>query len=157
MLMPFTPEGQRNMRSLIVAFQDPARYGTLVDFRVPQGTFVPGPEQADTAIDTDAQVNQQIALWVRHASEVIRGHTIVVPVKGDVLYIEPLWISSIQNHLPEIKLFSVVYKGRCVMATSVEEAIRYLDVNERMEQEQHELPWFEPAQPRRADGWRASQ
>lgn len=157
MLMPFTPEGQRNMRSLIVALQDPDRYGTLVDFRVPQGVFVPGPEQADTAIDTDAQVNQQIALWVRHASEVIRGHTLVVPVKGDVLYIEPLWISSTQNHLPEIKLFSVVYKGRCVMATSVAEAIRYLDFDERMEQEQHELPWFDPSQPRRADGWRAAQ
>jgi uncharacterized membrane protein (UPF0182 family) len=157
MLMPFTPEGQRNMRSLIVALQDPGRYGTLVDFRVPQGGFVPGPEQADTIIDTDAQVNQQIALWVRHASEVIRGHTIVVPVKGDVLYIEPLWISSIQNHLPEIKLFSVVYRGRCVMATSVEEAVRFLDLDESSEQEQHELPWFQPSQPRRPDGWRASQ
>jgi uncharacterized protein len=156
MLMPFTPEGQRNMRSLIVALQDPDRYGTLVDFRVPQGVFVPGPEQADTTIDTDAQVNQQIALWVRHASEVIRGHTIVVPVKGDILYIEPLWISSTQNHLPEIKLFSVVYRGRCVMATSVEEAIRYLDLDEGTEQEQHALPWFEPSQPRRPDGWRAS-
>jgi uncharacterized membrane protein (UPF0182 family) len=44
--------------------------------------FIPGPEQADTIIDTDSQVNQQIALWIRHASEVIRGHTIVVPVKG---------------------------------------------------------------------------
>ena len=120
MLMPFTPEGQRNLRSLIVAFQDPGRVRRLVDLRVPQGVFVPGPEQADTIIDTDAQVNQQIALWIRHASEVIRGHTILVPVKGDLVYIEPLWISSIQNHLPELKLFSVVYRGRCVMATNLD-------------------------------------
>lgn len=155
MLMPFTPEGQRNLRSLIVALQDPEHYGRLLDYRVPQGVYLAGPEQADTLIDTDAQVNQQIALWVRHASEVIRGHTIVVPVKGDVLYIEPLWISSIQNPLPEIKLFSVVYRGRCVMGSSVAEAIRYLDLDEADEQEQHELPWFEPSQPRRADGTRA--
>jgi uncharacterized membrane protein (UPF0182 family) len=157
MLMPFTPEGQRNMRSLIVALQDPDHYGTLIDYRVPQGVYLPGPEQADTLIDTDAQVNQQIALWVRHASEVIRGHTIVVPVKGDLLYIEPLWISSIQNPLPEIKLFSVVYRGRCVMGSSVEEAIRFLDLGESDEQEQHELPWFEPSRPRRADGTRARE
>jgi uncharacterized membrane protein (UPF0182 family) len=145
------------MRALIVALQDPEQYGKLIDFRVPQGVYVPGPEQADTLIDTDAQVNQQIALWVRHASEVIRGHTIVVPVKGDVLYIEPLWISSIQNQLPEIKLFSVVYKGRCVMGSSVEEAIRSLDLDEAEEQERHGLPWFEPVQPGRENGTRATR
>lgn len=157
MLMPFTPEGQRNIRSLIVAMQDPDTYGTLVDYRVPQGVFIPGPEQADTIIDTDAQVNQQIALWIRHASEVIRGHTIVVPVKGDLLYIEPLWISSIQNQLPEIKLFSVVYKGRCVMGTTVEAALRYLDLDESIEQRENELPWFDAPSERRLDGRRAAQ
>ena len=142
MLMPFTPEGQRNLRSLVIAFQDPGEYGRLVDLRVPQGVFVPGPEQADTIIDTDAQVNQQIALWIRHGAEVIRGHTILVPVKGDLVYIEPLWISSIQNHLPELKLFSVVYRGRCVMATNLAAAISYLDAPETVEQRDNTLPWF---------------
>jgi uncharacterized membrane protein (UPF0182 family) len=144
MFMPFTPEGQRNLRSLIVAFQDPGSYGRIVDLRVPQGVFVPGPEQADTIIDTDAQVNQQIALWIRHASEVIRGHTILVPVKGDIVYVEPLWISSIQNHLPEVKLYSVVYQGRCAMATTLEAAIQYLDVPESTEQRDSTPPWFGP-------------
>ncbi len=143
LLMPFTPEGGRNLRALVMALQDPGAYGRLIDLRVPQGVFVPGPEQADTIIDTDSQVNQQIALWIRHASEVIRGHTIIIPVKGDLLYIEPLWISSIQNHLPEVKLYSVVYKGRCVMATTVEQAIAWLDTTEAAEQQDTELPWFE--------------
>jgi uncharacterized membrane protein (UPF0182 family) len=146
MLMPFTPEGGRNLRSLVMALQDPGYYGKLINLRVPQGVFVPGPEQADTIIDTDSQVNQQIALWIRHASEVIRGHTILIPVKGDLMYIEPLWISSIQNHLPEVKLYSVVYKGRCVMSTSVEKAIAYLDSSEAQEQSENTLPWFEAAQ-----------
>jgi uncharacterized membrane protein (UPF0182 family) len=146
MMMPFTPEGGRNLRALIVALQDPDTYGKLINLRVPQGEFIPGPEQADTIIDTDSQVNQQIALWIRHASEVIRGHTIVLPVKGDLLYIEPLWISSIQNHLPEVKLYSVVYRGRCVMATSLEKAIEYLEMTEAEEQGENELPWFETAQ-----------
>jgi uncharacterized membrane protein (UPF0182 family) len=145
MLMPFTPEGGRNLRSLVIALQDPDHYGRLINLRVPQGVFVPGPEQADTIIDTDSQVNQQIALWIRHASEVIRGHTILLPVKGDLIYIEPLWISSIQNPLPEVKLYSVVYKGRCVMATSLQRAIEYLDLPEADEQRENELPWFDPA------------
>ncbi len=145
MLMPFTPEGARNLRSLVVAFQDPGNYGKLLNLRVPQGTFIPGPEQADTLIDDDAQVNQQITLWVRHGSEVVRGHTLLLPVDGDLLYVEPLWISSLQNALPQIKLISVVYRGRTTMATSLDEAIRLLERSEAEEQEENELPWFREA------------
>ena len=117
LLMPFTPEGARNLRSLVLAFQDPGHYGRLLNLRVPQGVFVAGPEQADALIDNDAQVNQQITLWVRHGSEVMRGHTLLLPVGGDLVYVEPLWIVSLQNQLPQIKLISVVYHGRTTMAT----------------------------------------
>ena len=146
MLMPFTPEGARNLRSLVLAFQDPGSYGKLLNLRVPQGVFIAGPEQADTLIDNDAQVNQQITLWVRHGSEVVRGHTLLLPVAGDLLFIEPLWIASLQNQLPQIKLISVVYHGRTTMATSLDGAIRLLGSSEAEEQRANELPWFSEAQ-----------
>ena len=142
MMMPFTPEGAKNLRSLAVVFQDPEHYGTLVNLRVPQGSLIYGPEQVDTIIDNDAQVNQQIAMWVRHGSEVVRGHTLLVPVGGDMLYIEPLWIVSLQNPLPEAKLFSVVYRGRAAMWGDLKQAIRLLGVSEAVEQEATALPRF---------------
>ena len=142
MLMPFTPEGARNLRSLVLVLQDPGNYGRLVNFRIPQGEFLPGPEQVDTFIDNDAQVNQQITLWVRHGSEVVRGHTLLLPVGGDVLYVEPLWIVSLQNPLPQIKLFSVVYRGRTAMSTTLEGAIAMLGVSEAEEQRANQMPWF---------------
>ncbi len=152
LVMPFTPDGTRNLRSLVLAFQDPGHYGELLNLRVPQATFVPGPEQADTYIDDDAQVNQQITLWVRHGAEVVRGHTLLLPVRGDILYIEPLWIVSLQNPLPQLKLFSVVYRGRTTMATSLAEAIRLLAISESDEQKANELPWFrEAGQPANTD------
>ncbi|UCE41016.1 MAG: UPF0182 family protein [Candidatus Aminicenantes bacterium] len=147
MMMPYTPEGARNLRSLVIALQDPGNYGKLLNLRVPQGTFIGGPEQADTSIDNDAQVNQQITLWVRHGSEVVRGHTILVPVAGDLLYIEPLWIVSLQNRLPQIKLFSVVYRGRTTMSVDLEEAIRLFEISEAEEQKANELPWFNELPP----------
>jgi uncharacterized protein len=149
LMMPFTPEGGRNLRALVMAFQDPGRYGRLVNLRIPQGSFVTGPEQADTLIDNDAQVNQQITLWVRHGSEVVRGHTLLVPVKGDLVYVEPLWIVSLQNRLPQIKLLSVVYRGRTTMGTALAEAVSLLDVPEHEEQRANELPWFRPARGER--------
>lgn len=142
MMMPYTPEGARNLRSLVIALQDPGYYGELLNLRIPQGVFIAGPEQADTSIDNDAQVNQQITLWIRHGSEVVRGHTILVPVAGDLIYIEPLWIVSLQNRLPQIKLFSVVYRGRTTMAITLEEALRLFDISEAEEQKANELPWF---------------
>ncbi len=141
LLMPFTPEGARNLRSVIVALQDPGNYGRLLSMQIPQGAFVPGPEQVDTYIDTDAQVNQQITLWVRHGAEVVRGHTLLLPVRGDILYVEPLWINSLQNNLPQLKLFSVVYRGRTTMGTSLDAAIRLLGVPESEEQAANALPW----------------
>jgi len=145
-LMPFTPEGARNLRSLVVALQDPGHYGRLLNLRVPQGVFIHGPEQADTLIDDDAQVNQQITLWIRHGSEVVRGHTLLLPVAGDLLYVEPLWIVSLQNQLPQLKLVSVVYRGRTTMATTLAGALRLLAVSEADEQRANELPWLSEAQ-----------
>lgn len=123
LLMPFTPEGARNLRSLIIAFQDPGNYGRLMSLQIPQGTFVPGPEQVDAYIDNDRPVHQQVTMWIRHASEVIRGNTLLLPVRGDVLYVETIWVNSLQNELPQLKLFAVRYHGRITSGMTLEDAI----------------------------------
>jgi len=122
-LMPFTPEGARNLRSLIVAFHDPENYGRLISLQIPQGSFVPGPEQVDAYIDNDRPVHQQVTMWIRHGSEVIRGNTLLIPVRGDLLYLETIWVSSLQNGLPQLKLFAVRYHDRITSGLTFEEAI----------------------------------
>jgi uncharacterized membrane protein (UPF0182 family) len=123
MLLPFTPEGARNLRSLIIAFQDPEDYGRLVNLRIPQGVFVPGPEQNDAYICNDRPVHQQVTMWIRHASEVIRGGTLLLPIGGDLLYLETIWANSIQNELPQLKIFAVRYHDLITSGTTLEEAI----------------------------------
>ncbi|MCI0479273.1 UPF0182 family protein, partial [Candidatus Uhrbacteria bacterium] len=44
LLMPFTPEGGRNLRARVMVLQDPGAYGRVINLRIPQGVFVPGPE-----------------------------------------------------------------------------------------------------------------
>lgn len=124
--MPFTPEGQRNLRALIVAFQDPDHYGEILSLQVPQGRFVPGPEQIESYIDNDRPVHQQVTMWMRHGSEVIRGHMTVLPVKGDLLYVETIWVNSTQNELPQLKLVAVRYRGRIASGPTLKEAIENL-------------------------------
>jgi uncharacterized membrane protein (UPF0182 family) len=123
MLLPFTPEAARNLRSLIVACQDPGQYGRLISLQIPQGSFVPGPEQIDAYIDNDRPVHQQVTMWIRHSSEVIRGSTLLLPVAGDLLYLETIWVNSLQNELPQLKLFAIRYHDLITSAGTLEEAI----------------------------------
>lgn len=123
MLMPFTPEGARNLRSLIIAFQDPGDYGRLISLRLPQGVFVPGPEQNDAYVCNDRPVHQQVTMWIRHASEVIRGGTLLLPIGGDLLYLETVWANSLQNELPQLKIFAVRYHDLITSGPTLEEAI----------------------------------
>jgi hypothetical protein len=123
MLMPFTPEGARNLRSLIIAFQDPEDYGRLINLRIPQGVFVPGPEQNDAYVCNDRPVHQQVTMWIRHASEVIRGGTFLLPIGGDLLYLETVWSNSLQNESPQLKIFAVRYHDLITSGPTLEEAI----------------------------------
>jgi len=123
-LLPFTPESARNLRSLIIAYQDPEEYGRLINLRLPQGEFVPGPEQNDAYVCNDRPVHQQVTMWIRHASEVIRGGTLLLPIGGDLLYLETVWANSLQNDLPQLKIFAVRYHGLITSGTTLEEAIQ---------------------------------
>ena len=128
MLMPFTPEGARNLRSLIIAFQDPEYYGRLVSLQLPQGVFVPGPEQNDAYVCNDRPVHQQVTMWIRHSSEVIRGGTLLLPVGGDLVYLESVWANSLQNELPQLKLFALRYHGLITSGITLEEAVKSRDL-----------------------------
>ncbi|MGH2451001.1 MAG: UPF0182 family protein [Candidatus Limnocylindria bacterium] len=120
----FTPEGARNLRAIATAYMDGEDYGKLSILQVPKGLFYPGPEQADAAIDQDAFISQQISLWNRLGLDVIRGHTTPLVVDGEVVYVEPLFIKSAQNPVPQLKRVLAVFRGSAAMGTTLEEALR---------------------------------
>jgi uncharacterized protein len=120
----FTPENAVNLRAIATAYMNGEDYGKLSILEVPKGKFFPGPEQADSAIDQDAFISQQIGLWTRLGLEVIRGHTTPLVVAGEVLYIEPLFIRSKQNPIPQLKRVIVVLRGQAGMGRNMREALK---------------------------------
>jgi uncharacterized membrane protein (UPF0182 family) len=120
----FTPENAVNLRAIATAYMNGEDYGKLSILEIPKGKFFPGPEQADSAIDQDAFISQQIGLWTRLGLEVIRGHTTPLVVAGEVLYIEPLFIRSKQNPLPQLKRVIVVLRGQAGMGRNMKEALK---------------------------------
>ena len=137
----YTPEGAQNLRAIATAYMDGEDYGRLSILQVPKGHFYPGPEQADAAIDQDAFISQQISLWNRLGLDVIRGHTTPLVVDREVVYVEPLFIKSAQNPVPQLKRVVAVFRGKAAMGTTLEEALRAaVDGEEADEQELAQTP-----------------
>ncbi len=119
----FTPENALNLRAIITAYQEGDDYGKLSMLEVPKGRFVPGPEQADSAIDQDPFISQQIGLWSRRGLEVTRGHTTPLVIDRELIYVEPLFVRSKQNPLPQLERVVVVFRGRAFMGRNLREAL----------------------------------
>jgi uncharacterized membrane protein (UPF0182 family) len=124
MMAVFTPERALNLRAMPLVYQDGDDYGRLAVLQIPKGTFVLSPEQADAAIDQDPFISQQITLWNRQGTEVVRGHTSLLIVDNEILYVEPLFIRSRQNPATQLKQVVVVVRGKPFMADTLEAAIR---------------------------------
>jgi hypothetical protein len=122
--MVFTPEKALNLRGIPIVYQDPPDYGKLVVLQVPKGQYVIGPEQADAAIDQDPYISQNFSWWNRRGTEVIRGHTTLLPIGKEVLYVEPVFLRSQQNALPQLKKVVVVMRGKPFMADTLDAAVR---------------------------------
>jgi uncharacterized protein len=120
----FTPESALNLRAVITAYQEGRDYGKLSMAVVPKGEFHPGPEQADAAIDQDPFISQQIGFWSRRGLEVIRGHTTPLIVENEMLYVEPLFVRSVQNPVPQLERVIVVFRGDAFMGRDLEDALR---------------------------------
>jgi hypothetical protein len=136
MTMSFTPEGARNLRAIPIVYQDGADYGRRFVLMIPKGLFITGPEQADAIIDQDPDISEKISWWNRLGTEVVRGHTSLLLIDNEVIYIEPLFIRSQQNSATQLKRVIVVVRGQAYMAETLEEALRlaYSDVSESIVQ-----------------------
>jgi uncharacterized membrane protein (UPF0182 family) len=124
MAMVFTPEKALNLRGIPIVYQDGADYGKITVLQVPKGQYVIGPEQADAAIDQEPVISQNFSWWNRRGTEVIRGHTSLLIVGNECLYIEPIFLRSQQNNLPQLQKVVVVMRGKPFMADTLEQAVR---------------------------------
>jgi len=121
----FTPEGPLNLRAVATVYQTGEDYGKLSVLKVPKGLFLFGPEQADAAIDQDSFIAQEIGLWNRLGVEVIRGRTSNLFVGNELIYVEPIFIRSRQNPVPQLQRVVVLFRGRPHMGRTLEEALTF--------------------------------
>ncbi|MCK8061364.1 MULTISPECIES: UPF0182 family protein [unclassified Fusibacter] len=122
--LPYTPKDKPNMTSLFVARNDGDNYGKLFIYKFPKDRTITGPAMLESKIDQDSTISPQLTLWSQKGSAVLRGNILIVPIDGNLLYIEPIYLQADnQESLPEMKQVIVSYDDAIVMEETLDKAL----------------------------------
>jgi len=103
LMLPLSVAGKNQMAGWLAGLCDGDNYGKMVAFRFPKGTFIDGPAQVESRINSDSRFSGDLTLWDQHGSQVIRGNLIVLPLNGNQLIaIEPVYIEAEQTKIPTL-------------------------------------------------------
>ncbi len=122
-IMPFTPRGRANMIGWMAGRSDGDNYGNLVVFEMPKDSLVYGPMQVEARVDQDEFISQQLTLWERRGSSVIRGNLLVIPIEDSLLYVEPVYLQAEQSRMPELRRVILVHGDRVVFEPDLPSAL----------------------------------
>lgn len=123
-MLPFVPKGKENLIGWMAARSDGENYGKLFVYMFSKQELVYGPMQVEARIDQDTDISQLITLWDQMGSDVIRGNTLVIPIKDSILYVDPLYLEATEaGSVPELKRVIVVYGDKLVMRETLDEAL----------------------------------
>ncbi len=129
--VPFTPRDRDNLSSFLMVRNDGEQYGELVVFEVETTEQVFGPRQIEVQIDQDPRISEQLSLWRQLGSQAVRGHLLLVPIQGFLLYVEPLFLEAEDRSgaAPGLKRVIAAAGDQVTMATTLDAALRRLLAN----------------------------
>jgi uncharacterized membrane protein (UPF0182 family) len=119
LILPFSPATKNNMIAWMAARNDPGQYGQLIVYELPKQELIFGPIQIEGRIDQEPVISQQFSLWDQRGSNVIRGNLLVLPINQSFLYIEPVYLLSETNALPELKRIVTASNTSVAMAETL--------------------------------------
>jgi len=132
LMLPFTPASsatntRNNMVAWMAARMDGAHYGELLLYKLPKNIEIDGPLQIESRIDQDPKISEQLSLWDQKGSSVIRGNLLALPIGGNFLYVEPIYLQSDKGgSIPEMKRVILAYQDQLVMTENLGIALTQL-------------------------------
>ncbi len=123
LMLPFTPVNKNNTIGWLAARSDGENYGKLLAYLFPKERLVFGPSQIENLISQDTVITEQLALWGRGGSRVIRGNLLLIPLGESILYVEPVFLQAEGGGLPQLKRVIVVAGDQIAMEPTLKESI----------------------------------
>jgi uncharacterized membrane protein (UPF0182 family) len=129
-LQPFVAasnsDKQQNFTAFMTAESDPGSYGKLTVFTTPRGAPIDGPALVNATIAASPEISSQISLLNQQGSSVKLGNVLVIPIDNSFLYVQPLYVQSAQNPVPELRKVIVVNGGQAKMEDTLSAALQAL-------------------------------
>jgi len=144
--MPFTPVNKNNTIGWIAARCDGDNYGRILAYHFSKEKLVYGPSQIENRIQQDTVITEQLALWGRGGSNVIRGNLLMIPLAKTSIYVEPVFLQAEGSGLPELKRVIVAIGDKIAMQPTLQESLAQIFQEEGQAAENGEQPQ-EPAVP----------
>jgi len=123
LMLPFTPVNKNNTIGWLAARCDGDNYGKLLAYHFPKERLVYGPSQIENRIQQDTVITEQLALWSRGGSRVIRGNMLMIPLGKSNLYVEPIFLQAEAGGLPELKRVIVAAGEEIAMEATIDDCI----------------------------------
>jgi uncharacterized membrane protein (UPF0182 family) len=123
LMLPFTPVNKNNAISWLAARSDGENYGKLLVYFFPKERVVKGPSQIEDRIQQDTVITEQLALWRRGGSRVIRGNLLLIPLGKSILFVEPVFLQAEAGGIPELKRVIVTAGDQIAMEPTLAESI----------------------------------
>ena len=87
---------------------------------------VNGPEQIEALTQQVPEISEQFTLWGQAGSIVEMGRMVILPIGSTVLYVQPIYIASVKNKMPELTRVIVSIGNETVMDTTLKSAFERL-------------------------------
>ena len=123
LMIPFNPAKKHNLAAWMCVRCDPEHYGHMLVYRFPKQKLVYGPQQIESRINQDPEISRQLSLWDQRGSRVILGTLLIIPIEGNLLYVQPLYLKAESGQIPELKRVIVAYENEIKMGRTLEEAL----------------------------------
>jgi uncharacterized protein len=121
----FTPKGRSNLAALMAVNSNPLSpdYGQIQILQLPQDTAISGPEQVQSNFESFPPASTKLGLLRRGGSKVTLGNLVTLPLGGDLLSVEPVYVQASaktnSGSYPQLKEVLTYYNGQTGFADSL--------------------------------------
>jgi uncharacterized membrane protein (UPF0182 family) len=125
LINPMTPVNRTNLSMIGVAsILDKAGCGldykpNITVFKFLKDIQVNGPAQVEALISQNPDIAAQFTLWDQRGSQIALGRMVILPMGNTVLYVEPVYMLSTRNRIPELARVIVSIGNHTVMDTTL--------------------------------------
>ncbi|MFJ4416086.1 UPF0182 family protein [Streptomyces sp. NPDC088925] len=121
----FTPNGRDNLSAFMAVNAEAGTkdYGRLTLLKMPTADTTDGPKQVQSKFNSNEAIAEKIRLLRGGDSEVEYGNLLTVPLDGEFLYVEPVYVRGSGLKYPLLKRVLVTYAGKTAFEETLDKAL----------------------------------